>query len=340
MSPCQAITPQASANVVERGGDDAPAQAATGGHGRPPARPARRGQRAAGRTSTCSAAPAESGLGRNLWPWTSVIFDLDGVLIDSRAAITGCLNRALAENGLPERPPERSTGSSARRSPARSPSWWASPPTRPRARLHRRATAPAMPRPRWPTPTVVRPASRRRSRRWAAGTGSPWPPPSRARSPSPCSATSGCATTSPSSPARTFDAPDAEDGHAGHALAALGDDPRRDGRRPLVRHGRRGRARAAGDRRGLGHRQPRTSWRGRRADRSSTAPTSCPARWPTCSARRIAAHARLGQSAYTISIWIHVSAAVVGFGATFAGAVAFPLALRLHPRHLPFVHHL
>ena len=45
-------------------------------------------------------------------------------------------------------------------------------------------------------------------------------------------------------------------------------------------------------------------------------------------------------SAYTISIWIHVSAAVVGFGATFAGAVAFPLALRTYPRHLPFVHHL
>jgi hypothetical protein len=45
-------------------------------------------------------------------------------------------------------------------------------------------------------------------------------------------------------------------------------------------------------------------------------------------------------SAYTISIWIHVSAAVVGFGATFAGAVAFPLALRAYPRHLPFVHHL
>jgi uncharacterized membrane protein len=44
-------------------------------------------------------------------------------------------------------------------------------------------------------------------------------------------------------------------------------------------------------------------------------------------------------SAYTVSIWIHVSAAVVGFGSTFAGAVAFPLALR-RPRHLPFVHHL
>jgi phosphoglycolate phosphatase len=37
---------------------------------------------------------------------TSVVFDLDGVLIDSRAAITGCLNRALADNGLAERPPE------------------------------------------------------------------------------------------------------------------------------------------------------------------------------------------------------------------------------------------
>lgn len=44
-------------------------------------------------------------------------------------------------------------------------------------------------------------------------------------------------------------------------------------------------------------------------------------------------------TAYTVSIWIHVSAAVVGFGATFAGAVAFPLALR-RPHHLPFVHHL
>jgi hypothetical protein len=44
-------------------------------------------------------------------------------------------------------------------------------------------------------------------------------------------------------------------------------------------------------------------------------------------------------TAYTVSIWIHVSAAVVGFGSTFAGAVAFPLALR-QPRHLPFVHHL
>jgi phosphoglycolate phosphatase len=32
----------------------------------------------------------------------AVLFDLDGVLVDSRAAISGCLNHALARNGLPE----------------------------------------------------------------------------------------------------------------------------------------------------------------------------------------------------------------------------------------------
>ncbi|HYA00891.1 MAG TPA: HAD hydrolase-like protein [Candidatus Binatia bacterium] len=34
----------------------------------------------------------------------AVLFDLDGVLIDSSAAITGCLNRALVEHGFPSRP--------------------------------------------------------------------------------------------------------------------------------------------------------------------------------------------------------------------------------------------
>jgi phosphoglycolate phosphatase len=32
----------------------------------------------------------------------AVLFDLDGVLVDSRAAISGCINHALARNGLPE----------------------------------------------------------------------------------------------------------------------------------------------------------------------------------------------------------------------------------------------
>ena len=45
-------------------------------------------------------------------------------------------------------------------------------------------------------------------------------------------------------------------------------------------------------------------------------------------------------TAYSISIWIHVSAVVVGFGATFAEAVTFPVAMKLDPRHLPYVHRL
>ena len=43
---------------------------------------------------------------------------------------------------------------------------------------------------------------------------------------------------------------------------------------------------------------------------------------------------------YSISLWIHISAVVVGLGATFALAVGFPLALKLDARYLPFVHHL
>jgi uncharacterized membrane protein len=45
-------------------------------------------------------------------------------------------------------------------------------------------------------------------------------------------------------------------------------------------------------------------------------------------------------TAYTFSVFLHVTAVVVGLGATFAEAVAFPVAMRLDPRHLPFVHEL
>jgi hypothetical protein len=45
-------------------------------------------------------------------------------------------------------------------------------------------------------------------------------------------------------------------------------------------------------------------------------------------------------SLYNLSLWLHISSAVVGLGATFALAVGFPLALRLGPRYMPFVHHL
>jgi phosphoglycolate phosphatase len=37
---------------------------------------------------------------------SALLFDLDGVLVDSRVAITGCLNHALAEHGLACRAPE------------------------------------------------------------------------------------------------------------------------------------------------------------------------------------------------------------------------------------------
>ncbi|MBE2317527.1 DUF2269 family protein [Solirubrobacter sp. CPCC 204708] len=44
---------------------------------------------------------------------------------------------------------------------------------------------------------------------------------------------------------------------------------------------------------------------------------------------------------YTISLFIHISAAIVGLGATFALSIAFPLALRMKdPRHLLFMHRL
>jgi hypothetical protein len=45
-------------------------------------------------------------------------------------------------------------------------------------------------------------------------------------------------------------------------------------------------------------------------------------------------------TAYTISVWIHISAVVVGFGATFAESLMFPVAMSVDKRHLPYVHKL
>ena len=44
--------------------------------------------------------------------------------------------------------------------------------------------------------------------------------------------------------------------------------------------------------------------------------------------------------AYSISVFIHVTAVVVGFGATFAEALMFPVAMAVGRRHLPYVHRL
>jgi uncharacterized membrane protein len=41
-----------------------------------------------------------------------------------------------------------------------------------------------------------------------------------------------------------------------------------------------------------------------------------------------------------ISVFIHVAAVVVGFGTSFAEAIALPVAMKLDPRHLPYVYTL
>ena len=45
-------------------------------------------------------------------------------------------------------------------------------------------------------------------------------------------------------------------------------------------------------------------------------------------------------TSYNVSIFIHVAAVMVGFGSTFALSVTTPIALKLDPRHLPYVHQL
>ncbi|MEX2253331.1 MAG: DUF2269 family protein [Thermoleophilaceae bacterium] len=49
---------------------------------------------------------------------------------------------------------------------------------------------------------------------------------------------------------------------------------------------------------------------------------------------------QIALSAYEVSIFVHITAVVVGFGATFAESVMFPVAINLDPRHLPYVHRL
>ena len=43
---------------------------------------------------------------------------------------------------------------------------------------------------------------------------------------------------------------------------------------------------------------------------------------------------------YEFSLFLHITAVVVGFGATFAESIMFPVALKMTPRHLPYVHRL
>jgi uncharacterized membrane protein len=45
-------------------------------------------------------------------------------------------------------------------------------------------------------------------------------------------------------------------------------------------------------------------------------------------------------TSYSFSVFLHVTAVMVGLGSTFALAVATPVAFQLDPRHLPYVHQL
>jgi uncharacterized membrane protein len=45
-------------------------------------------------------------------------------------------------------------------------------------------------------------------------------------------------------------------------------------------------------------------------------------------------------SFYEFSVFLHITAVVVGLGATFAEALAFPVAMKVGTRHLPYVHRL
>jgi uncharacterized membrane protein len=48
----------------------------------------------------------------------------------------------------------------------------------------------------------------------------------------------------------------------------------------------------------------------------------------------------LGVSTYEVSLIAHITAAIVGLGATFAESLTFPVAIRLDARHLPYKHRL
>jgi uncharacterized membrane protein len=43
---------------------------------------------------------------------------------------------------------------------------------------------------------------------------------------------------------------------------------------------------------------------------------------------------------FEFSIFLHITAVVVGFGATFSESVMFPVAMKMSARNLPFVHRL
>ena len=48
----------------------------------------------------------------------------------------------------------------------------------------------------------------------------------------------------------------------------------------------------------------------------------------------------LAVSSYNVSLFLHISAVMIGFGSTFAESVMFPVAIKAGVRNLPYVHKL
>jgi uncharacterized membrane protein len=48
----------------------------------------------------------------------------------------------------------------------------------------------------------------------------------------------------------------------------------------------------------------------------------------------------LAVTSYDFSVFLHVTAVVIGFGSTFAESLTFPVAMKMDKRHLPYVHRL
>jgi uncharacterized membrane protein len=48
----------------------------------------------------------------------------------------------------------------------------------------------------------------------------------------------------------------------------------------------------------------------------------------------------LAVTSYDFSMFLHITAVVIGFGATFAESITFPVAMMQNKRHLPYVHRL
>ena len=48
----------------------------------------------------------------------------------------------------------------------------------------------------------------------------------------------------------------------------------------------------------------------------------------------------LAVTSYDLSVFLHITAVVVGFGATFAESITFPVAMMQDKRYLPYVHRL